>query len=70
MRFIFSQVAIFFLGSAGHSEYMIGSNINVLSYVIRREERLALKDCSLTADEDRAWFEPSIREFCNRLYNL
>jgi len=36
------------------------SNNNTLSYVIRQEERLALKDRSLTTDKELAWFEPTI----------
>jgi len=40
---------------------MISNNNYMLSNVIRREERLALKDRSLTADKDRSWFEPTIR---------
>ena len=39
---------------------MISNNNNMLSYVIRREERLALKECSLTADKKRSRFEPTI----------
>jgi len=46
VRTISSQVAIFFLGGAGNSDY-------ILSYVIRRKERLALKDRVLTADKER-----------------
>ena len=34
----------------------------MLSYVIRREERLALKDRFLTANKERSWFEPTIRD--------
>jgi len=32
----------------------------MLSYVIRWEERLALKDCFLTADKERSQFETTI----------
>ena len=41
-------------------DYMISNNNNMLSYVIRREERFALKERSLTADKKRSWFEPTI----------
>jgi len=34
---------------------------NMLSYSIRWEERLALKDRCLTADKERSWFKPTIR---------
>ena len=34
----------------------------MLSYVIRRKERLALKDRSLTADKEHSWYGPTIRE--------
>jgi len=49
---ISGQVAIFLLGGAGNSDHMSSNNNN-----IRREERLALKDCSLTADKES--FEPT-----------
>ena len=40
---------------------MISNNNNMLSYVIGREERLALKDRSSTADKEHSWFGPTIR---------
>jgi len=43
-----------------NSDRLISNNNNTLSYVIRREERLALKDRSLTADKERSWFESTI----------
>ena len=39
---------------------MVHNNNNMLSYVIRQEERLALKNRSLTADEECSWFESTI----------
>ena len=33
----------------------------MLSYIIRREERLALKARSWTADQERSQFKPTIR---------
>jgi len=62
VRAISGQVAIFLLGGAGNSDHMISNNNNMLSYVIRREERLALKDRFLTANKERSWFEPTIRD--------
>jgi len=63
MRVISSQVAIFLLGGAGTSNHMIRSNNNMLSDVIRREERLALRDRSLAADKECSWFEPTITDY-------
>jgi len=45
---ISDQVAIFPLGGAGNSDHMISKNNTILSYVIRREQRLALKHLSMT----------------------
>ena len=41
---------------------MISNNNNMLSYVIRQEERLTPKERSLTADKERSWFEPIISD--------
>jgi len=43
---------------------MISNNNNMLSYVIRREERLALKERSFTADKECSWFEPTMKQLC------
>jgi len=47
-----------------NSDHVIGNNNNALSYVIRREQRLALKHWSLTgsltAYKERSWFELTI----------
>ena len=61
VRGISGRVTICLLGDAGKSDHMISNNNNILSYVIRREERIALKDRSLTSDNERSWFEPTIR---------
>jgi len=41
---------------------MISNNNNMLSYIIRREERLALGDRSLTAEKECSWSEPTISD--------
>jgi len=41
---------------------MISYNNHMLSYIIRREEQLGLKDHFLTTDKERSWFEPTISE--------
>jgi len=46
-----------------NSDHMISNNNNMQSYIIRREERFALKDRSWTADKERSWFEPTIRRY-------
>jgi len=46
---LFGQVIILFLGGAGNSDHMIRNNNHMLSYIIKREQRLALKCWSLTA---------------------
>jgi len=57
---ISGHVAIFLLGGAGNSDHVLTNRNIMLSYVIRREERLAPKDRSLTADIECSWFELTI----------
>ena len=49
------------LGGMGNSDHTIGNNNHSLSYVIRREQLLALRHQSLTAYKERFWFELTIR---------
>jgi len=67
VRAISGQIAIILyvalatvITCVSNSDHMISNNNNMLSYVIRREERLTLKEHSLTADKC-SWFEPTIR---------
>ena len=43
MRAISGQVAVFLFGGTSNIDHMISNNNNMLSYIIRREKRLAMK---------------------------
>ena len=82
VRDISGQVIICLLGGAGNSHHMSTNNDNVLSSVIRREQRSALryrslivwnstvKERSFTTYKNRSWFEPSKMQLsqCHELF--
>ena len=48
MQAIFGQVAIILFGGADNSYHVSSNNDHALSYVMRQEQQLALRECSLT----------------------